>query len=64
MKIKISSKNTTVYELVKGRKMSSISLMKVVGVFVNPNGMTNHLKRSSLDLKAVFYRSEGSICTW
>jgi hypothetical protein len=25
--------------------------MKVAGAFVNPNGMTNHWKRPSLDLK-------------
>jgi hypothetical protein len=37
---------------VKGHKISSISLMKVVGAFVKPKGMTNHSKRPSFDLKA------------
>ena len=63
LKIKISSKYTTTNELVNGRKMSSISLMNVVGAFVNLKGMTSHLKRPSLALKAVFHTSEGSIGT-
>ena len=37
LKIKISSKYTTTNALVKGCKMLSISLMKVVGAFINPN---------------------------
>jgi len=41
-------------EMVKGHKILSINLMKVVGALVNPKGMTNHSKRPSLDLKAVF----------
>jgi len=40
--------------LVKGHKMSSISLIKVTGEFVNLKGMANHSKSPSLDLKAVF----------
>ena len=64
LKIKMSSKYTTKNELVNGYKMSSISLMKVAGAFVSPKGMTNHLKRPSLDLKAVFHTSVGSIGTW
>ena len=64
LKIRMSSKYTTTKELVNGRKMSSISLIKVAGAFVNPKGMTNHSKRPSLDLKAVFHTSEGSIGTW
>ena len=64
LKIRMLSKYTTTNELVNGRKMSSISLMKVAGAFVNPKGMTNHSKRPSLDLKAVFHTSEGSIGTW
>jgi len=59
----MSSKNTIMIELVKSCKMSSINLMKVVGAFVNLKGMTNHSKRLSLDLKAVFHTSEGSIDT-
>jgi len=64
LKIRMSSKYTTTNELVNGHKMSSISLMKVAGAFVNPKGITNHLKRPSLDLKVVFYTLEGSIGTW
>ena len=63
LKIKMSSKYTTTNELVNGPKMSSISLMKVTGAFVNPKGITNHLKRSSMSLKTVFHTSEGLICT-
>ena len=61
LKIRMSSKYTTTNELVNGHRMLSISLMKAAGAFVNLNGMTNHLKRSSLDLKVVFHTSEGSI---
>ena len=64
LQIRMSSKYTTTNELVNGYKMSSISLMKVVGAFVNPKGMNNHSKRPSLDLKAIFHTSEGSIGTW
>jgi hypothetical protein len=64
LKIKMSSKYTTKNELVNGRKMSSVSLIKVAGELVNPKGMTNHSKRPSLDLKVVFHTSEGLIGTW
>jgi len=64
LKIKMSSKYTTTNELVNGCKMSSISLMNVAGEFVNLKGITNHSKRPSLALKAVFHTSEGSIGTW
>ena len=64
LKIIMSSKYTTTNELVNGHKMSSINLIKVAGAFVNPQGMTNHLKRPSLALKAVFHTSEGLIGTW
>ena len=64
LKIRMSSKYTTTNELVNGLKMSSINLMKVAGAFVNPKGMTNHSKRPSLALKAVFHISEGSMGTW
>ena len=60
----MSSKYTTTNELVNGRKMSSISLKKVAGAFVNLKGMTNHSKRPSLDLKVAFHTLEGSIGTW
>jgi hypothetical protein len=63
-KIRMSSKYTTTNELANGLKMSYISLMKVAGAFVNPKGMTNLSKRPSLDFKAVFHTSEGSIGTW
>jgi len=60
----MSSKYTTMNELVKGHKIFSISFMRVAGEFVNPKGMTNHSKRPSLDLRAVFHTLEGSISTW
>jgi hypothetical protein len=60
----MSSKYTTTNEFVKGRNISSIILMKVVGEFVKPKGMTNHSKKPSLDLKAVFHTSIYSIGTW
>jgi len=50
-------------ELVKGYKMSSINLIKVVGEFVNPKDMTSHSKMPSLDLKVVFHSYVGSIGT-
>ena len=64
LKIRMSSKYTTTNELVNGCKMSSINLMKVVGEFFNLKGIMCHLKRPSLDLKAVFHTLEGSIGTW
>jgi len=64
LKIRMSSEYTTKNELVNGHKMQSISLMKVAGAFVNPKGITNHSKRPSLALKAIFHTSEGSIGTW
>jgi hypothetical protein len=57
MKIRMPSRYTTTKELVKGLNTSSINLMKIVGAFVNPNGMTNHSKRPYLDLKVVFHKS-------
>jgi hypothetical protein len=60
----MSSRYTTTNEFVNGDKMSSIILMKVAGEFINLKGMTNHSKRPSLDLKAVFHISEGLIGTW
>jgi hypothetical protein len=62
--MRISSKCTTTKELVKGNKISSIILMKVVGAFVKPKGMTNHSKIPSLDLKAIFHTLVYSIGTW
>jgi hypothetical protein len=57
LKMRMSSRYTTIKELVKGHRISSINLMKVFGEFVNPKGMTNHLKLSCLDLKVVFHTS-------
>jgi len=64
LKIRMSSKYTTTNELVNGHNMSSVSLMKVVGEFVNLKDMTNHSKINSLTLKEVFDTSDGSIGTW
>ena len=64
LNIRMSSKYTAMNELVNSRKMSSISLMKVVGAFVSPKVMTNHSKRPSLALKEVFHTSVGSINTY
>jgi hypothetical protein len=63
LKMRMSSKYTTTKELVKGLNTSSINLMKVVGAFVKPKGMTIHSKRPSLDLKVVFHTSVGSMGT-
>lgn len=63
LKMRMLSRYTTTNELVKGHKMSSINLIKVAGAFVSPKGMTNHSKRPSLDLKAIFHTSMGSIRT-
>jgi hypothetical protein len=62
--MRMSSKYTTKKELGKGLNTSSINLMKVVGAFFKPKGMTNHSKRPSLDLKVVFHISVGSMGTW
>jgi hypothetical protein len=59
----MSSKYTTTKELVKGLNTSSINLMKVVGAFVEPKGMTNHSKRPYLDLNVVFRTSIGLMGT-
>jgi hypothetical protein len=63
LKMRMSYKYTTTKELVKGLNTSSINLMKVVGGFVNPKGMTSHLKRPYLDFKVVFHTSVGSMGT-
>jgi hypothetical protein len=60
----MSSRYTTTKELVKGLNTSSINLMKVVGAFVKPKGMTSHSKRPSLDLTIFFHTSVGSMGTW
>jgi hypothetical protein len=62
--MRMSSKYTTTKELVKGLNTSSINLIKVVVAFVRPKGMTNHLKRPSLDLKVVFQTLVGWMGTW
>jgi hypothetical protein len=59
-----SSKYTTIKELVKGLNTSSINLLKVASAFVNPEGMTSHSERPSLDLKVIFHTSVGSMGTW
>ena len=64
LRMKMSSRYTTTKELVKGRNISSINIMKVVGALVKPKGMTNDLKITSLDLKAVFHMLVCSIGTW
>jgi hypothetical protein len=60
----MSSRYTTTKVMVKGQKISSIILIKVVGAFVKTNGMTNHSKRPSFDLKVDFLTSICSIGTW
>ena len=55
------SKYTITNDLGNGYNISSISLMKVAGEFVNPKGMTNHSKRPSLAFKVVFHTSKGSM---
>jgi hypothetical protein len=62
--MKMSSRYTTIKVLVKGRRISSIILMKIVGAFFKPKGMTNHPKRPSFELKVVFHTSIYSIGTW
>jgi hypothetical protein len=64
LKMRMSSKYTTTKELVKCLNTLSINLMKVVGAFVMPKGMTIHSKRPSLDLKVVFHTSVCSVGTW
>jgi hypothetical protein len=62
--MRMSSRYTTTKVLVKGHRISSIILMKVVGAFFKPKGMTNHSKRPSFDLKVVFHTSVCSMGTW
>jgi hypothetical protein len=38
-------------------------IMKVVGAFVKPKGMTNHPNRPSLDWKIIFHKLVGSMGT-
>jgi hypothetical protein len=61
--MRVSSKYTTTKEMEKGLNTSSINLMKSVGAFVKPKGMTNQSKRTSLDLKLVFHTSVSSMGT-
>jgi hypothetical protein len=44
----ISSRYETTKELVKGQNMFSINLIKFVGVFIKPKGMTIHSKIPSV----------------
>jgi hypothetical protein len=62
--MRMSSKYTTTKELVKGLNTSSIDLIKVVGAFVKPKGMTIHSKRPYLDFKVMFHTSIDSMGTW
>jgi hypothetical protein len=62
--MRMPSKYTTTKALVNGNRISSIILMKVVGTFVKPKGITNNSKRPSFDLKEVFHTSIYSIRTW
>ena len=48
----------------KGRRRSSIYLMKVAGALVKPKGMTNHSNDPSLVLKVVSHTSMDSIGIW
>jgi hypothetical protein len=61
--MRMSYRYTTKKELVKGHKISSIILMKVAREFVKTKSMTNHSKRPSFDLKAVFHTFFCSIGT-
>jgi hypothetical protein len=64
LKMRMSSRYTTIEELMKGLNTSSINLMKVVGAFVKPKVMTSHSKRPSSDLKVFFHTSVSSMETW
>jgi hypothetical protein len=64
LKMRMSSRYTTKKELFMGLNTSYISLVKVVGAFVNPKGMTIHSKRPSLDLKVVFHTLVSLMGTW
>jgi hypothetical protein len=64
LNMRMSSKYTTTKELVKGHNTSSINLMKVVGEFVKPKGMTKKSKRPSLELNVNFYTLVGLMGTW
>jgi hypothetical protein len=57
----MSSRYTTTKLLVNGCRISSIILMKVARAFVKPNGMKNHSKIPSFDLKVVFHTF---VCSW
>jgi hypothetical protein len=58
------SRYTTTKELVKGRRILSIILIKFDGAFVKPKIMANHSKRPFFNLKAAFHTSVCSIGTW
>ena len=48
----------------KGRRSSSIYLMKVAGALVKPKGMINHSNNPYLVLKVIFHTSVDSIGIW
>jgi hypothetical protein len=60
----MSSEHTTTKVLVNGHTISSIILIKVVGAFVKPKGMTNHSKIPYFDMKGIFHTYVCSIGTW
>jgi hypothetical protein len=62
--MRIPSKHTTTKDFLKGLSTSSINLMKVVGAFVKPKGITNHSNIPSLYLNVVFHTSGGSMGIW
>jgi hypothetical protein len=62
--MRIPSRYTTTKLLMNGHKISSIILMKVVGAFFKPKGMTNYSKIHSFDLKEHFHTFVVSIGTW
>ena len=66
LKMRMSSIYTTTNALVKGPKMSSISIIKVAGAFVNSNGMTNQSKsdQDQLGLTSLVWVVSVSSETW
>jgi hypothetical protein len=62
--MRMSYRYTTTKLLGKGCRISSIILIKFVGEFFKPKGMTSHSKEPSFDLKVVFHTSICSIGTW
>lgn len=57
----MSSKYTTRNLPMKGLRTCVITLIKILGEFEMPNGITNHSYKPSFVLKAVFHSSPGQI---